>query len=62
MLEQLRGRHVDAEAVVPGNPDHARTLERADAVLANPKIRRILSQRDAEMKASFARGSQRLSI
>ncbi len=61
MLDRALGRHHAAPVpVVPANRDHARTLERADAMLADPKIKRILSVRDAEMKDSFARARRRL--
>ena len=47
--------------VVPENPEQARILARADATLEDPRIRRILSRRDRELRASFARAEQRLS-
>ncbi len=59
MLEQLfhRSRPV---AVVPVNPEHAALLDHADRFLEEPRIQRILSTREREMKAAFARTSPRL--
>lgn len=59
MLERVFRRPIGT-VVVPTNPMHARTLAAADAVLADPKIRRLLSVREREMKAAFARQGRRL--
>lgn len=54
-----RFRHRDAP-VVPVNPEHAHILADSDAVLADPRIKRLLSRREA-MRVDFGRADRRLS-
>lgn len=45
----------------PMSAEHKRTLRRADAILANPIVRRLLSEREAALRASAARAGARLT-
>lgn len=56
---ELLGRS-DPSPVVPANPEQAQTLQRADAMLENPKIKAILSERDRQLRASFQRANARI--
>lgn len=61
MLDHLRRSTDPAVKVVPSDPRQAATLEKADAILANPRIKAILSERDRQMRESFARADRRLA-
>lgn len=51
---------LDPARIVPADPTLRRTLERADALLGHPAIRR-LERRGREMRESFARADARLA-
>lgn len=60
VLDYFR-RSTDRIDVVPSNPEQATTLSRADAVLEHPRIKAILSERDKQLRDSFARADRRLA-
>jgi hypothetical protein len=60
MLERVFHRAIPS-AIVPVNPEHAHTLDRADAMLDDPAIKRILHKRDVDLRASAARANRRLA-
>jgi hypothetical protein len=61
MHDRLLGpAHADLSTVVPRDPGHARTLERADALLGDQRIKDMLSRRDRELRSSFERAGRRL--
>lgn len=61
VIDQLRRRTDPPVPVVPVNPQQAQTLNRADEILANPRIKAILSERDRRLRESFARADRRLA-
>jgi hypothetical protein len=60
VIEYLR-RSTDRTDVVPADQKQADTLQRADELLENPRIKAILSERDRQLRASFARADRRLA-
>lgn len=54
-LDWLLGR------ITPMSPEHKRTLARADAILADPVVRKLLNQRESALRASAQRAGVRLT-
>lgn len=61
VLDVIRGPQPDPESVIPVDKRHARTLARADALLANPVIARLEHTRQEQLRGSFRRAGQRLA-
>jgi hypothetical protein len=52
---------VDLQRVEPEDAGQARTLHRADALLAHPQIQALEHQRREELRDGFRRAGQRLA-
>lgn len=47
--------------IVPNDPEQAKLLARADAILEDPRIRHILDERDRQLRGSALRANARLA-
>ena len=55
----LDRRAPDPATIVPTDPAQAETLRKADALLASPRVRRLMDHQHA-MRGSFRRAGDRL--